>query len=149
MKKTWLQAIKHGEFATWPGLTYDLVAKHLSNDTEETAAGHLHRRRQGIRSTKNNIMDLEPELEGNKTINMDCTQRVGIHLVPMSELNGMIATDQTGRFPIISQQGNKYTMILYSYDSNAILAEPAKGRTGKDQVEVYNELHDRLVKAGV
>ena len=80
---------------------------------------------------------------------MDCTQRVGIHLVPMSELNGMIAMDQTGRFPIISQRGNKYTMILYSYDSNAILAEPARGRTGKDLVDAYKELYDRLVKAGV
>jgi len=61
----------------------------------------------------------------------------------------MIATDQTGMLPIISQRGNKYIMILYSYDSNAILAEPVKGRTGKDLVQGYNILYDRLVQAGV
>ena len=47
-KKTWLQAIRWGFYATWPGLTYELVSKFLPDDTEETAAGHLHRNRQGI-----------------------------------------------------------------------------------------------------
>jgi len=47
VKKTWLAAIKPGEYATWPGLTYDLVAKHLTN-IEETAMGHLHKRIQNI-----------------------------------------------------------------------------------------------------
>jgi hypothetical protein len=49
------------------------VSNHLY-DTEETAMGHLHRRRQNIRSTKikpvqdkpvqNTVEDLEPELQG-------------------------------------------------------------------------------------
>jgi hypothetical protein len=70
VKKTWLAAIKTGEYATWPGLTYELVSNHLY-DTEETAMGHLHKRRQNIRSTKlkpkpiqNTIEDLKPELQG-------------------------------------------------------------------------------------
>ena len=42
MKKTWLQAIRWGFYATWPGLTYELVSKFLPDDTEETAASHLH-----------------------------------------------------------------------------------------------------------
>jgi hypothetical protein len=69
VKKTWLAAIKAGEYATWPGLTYELVSKHLQN-TEETAMGHLHKRRQNIRSTKpkpvpnNTVEDLESELQG-------------------------------------------------------------------------------------
>jgi hypothetical protein len=72
VKKTWLSAIKAGEYATWPDLTYELVSNHLY-DTEETSMGHLHKRRQNIRSTKikpkpisvqNTIEDLEPELQG-------------------------------------------------------------------------------------
>jgi hypothetical protein len=69
VKKTWLAAIKADEYATWPGLTYELVSKHLTN-TEETAMGHLHKRRQNIRSTKpkpvpnNTVEDLETELQG-------------------------------------------------------------------------------------
>ena len=29
VSSTWLQAIKHNNFLTWPGLTSDLVSKHL------------------------------------------------------------------------------------------------------------------------
>ena len=71
VKKTWLQAINDGFFTSWPGLTFALVSKFLSETSEETAAGHLHRRRQGIQSTRilvvervNTIKMLEPELPG-------------------------------------------------------------------------------------
>jgi hypothetical protein len=40
----------------------------------------------------------------------------------MEELNGMISTDQAGRFPVKSSKGNSYIMVLYNYDSNGILA---------------------------
>jgi hypothetical protein len=36
---------------------------------------------------------------------------------------GQIYTDQTGRFPVISRKENKYIMVVYEYDGNAILAE--------------------------
>jgi hypothetical protein len=71
--------------------------------------GHLHKRRQNIRSTKlkpkpiqNTIDDLEPELQGQFFLKKDRTERVGVHLVGMEDLNGMISTDQTGRFPVKS-----------------------------------------------
>ena len=110
---------------------------------------HLHKRRQGIRSTKpttplaknNTTNDLKPELEGQFLINKDRTQRVGCHLVGMEELNGMISTDQTGRFPVKSLKGKSYIMVLYNYDSNCILA--------RDLVAAYNELHQQLLDGGV
>ena len=61
----------------------------------------------------------------------------------------MIATDQTGRFPTISQRGNKYIMVLYNYDSNAILATGTKGRKGTELIESYEILYKRLVSAGI
>jgi hypothetical protein len=61
VKKTWLAAIKAGEYATWPGLTYQLVSNHLY-DTEETAMGHLHKRRQNIRSTKTNQFKIQLQI---------------------------------------------------------------------------------------
>ena len=33
-----------------------------------------------------------------------------------------IYTDQTGKFPITYSWGNKYILIMYVYDANAILA---------------------------
>jgi hypothetical protein len=154
VKKTWLAAIKAGEYATWPGLTYELVSKHLQN-TEETAMGHLHKRRQTIRSTKpipvpsNTVEDLEPELQGQFFLNKDRTQRVGVHLIGMEELNGMISTDQTGRFPVKSIKGKSYLMVLYNYDSNVTLATSMKSRTAPDLVAAYNELHQQLLDGGV
>ena len=35
-----------------------------------------------------------------------------------------IATDLTGKLPIISNRGNKYLFVLYDYDSNIILILP-------------------------
>ena len=134
MKKTWLIAIRLGFYATWPGLLYKLVAKFLPNDTKETAAGHLHCRQQGVQSTRRNnqLEDLEPELEGQGFLNKDQTQRVGVHLLKnetiIEKLNGMISTNQTGKFPKILQRGNKYIMVLYNYDLNAILATAIKGK---------------------
>ena len=150
VKSTWLKAIREEGYATWPGLTYEAVSKYLPEVSENTAAGHLHRRRQGVQSTSNNTIDqLKPELDGTATIKQDRTQPVGAHIIASSELKGMIATDQTGMFPIISQRGNKYIMILYSYDSNAILAEPIKDRTSHELIKGYEALYERLVKSGV
>jgi hypothetical protein len=45
---------------------------------------------------------------------------------------GQIYTDQTGRFLVVSSKGNKYIMMLYDYDSNAILAQTIKYRTAPE-----------------
>jgi hypothetical protein len=158
VKKTWLSVIKAGEYATWPGLTYELVSNHLY-DTEETAMGHLHKKRQNIRSTKikpvqdkpiqNTVEDLEPELQGQFFIKKNRTERVGVHLVGMDELNGMISTDQTGRFPIKLLKGKLCIMVLYNYDSNVILAETMKSRKAPNLVAAYNELHQQLLDGGI
>jgi hypothetical protein len=77
--------------------------------------GHLHKKRQNIRSTKPNLVqnDLEPELQGQFFLKKDRTQRVGVHLVGMEELNGMISTNQTGRFPVKSSKGKSYISWYY------------------------------------
>jgi hypothetical protein len=126
-------------------------------NTEETAMGHLHKRRQNIRSTKpqptpiqnNTVEDLEPELQGQFFLKKDRTQRVEVHLVGMEELNGIISTDQTGRFPVKSSNGKSYIMVLYNYDSNGILATTMKSRKAPDLVAAYNELHQQLLDGGI
>jgi hypothetical protein len=42
------------------------------------------------------------------------------------EPTGQIYTDQTGRFVTPSSTGHNYLLVLYDFDSNAILAEPIK-----------------------
>ena len=96
---------------------------------------------------------MEPELSGQVQLHNNRQQRVGVHLVANDELiiklNGTISTDQTGQFPIVSQKGNQYTMVLYNYDSNAILAEGCKDRTAIELTALYDKLYTRLTKAGI
>jgi hypothetical protein len=40
-------------------------------------------------------------------------------------------------------------MVLYNYDSNAILATTMKSRKAPDLVAAYNELHQQLLDGGV
>ena len=50
-KPTLLQAIDNQPFKTFPGLTYELISKHLPPSTA-TDKGHMKRRKQNIRSTR-------------------------------------------------------------------------------------------------
>ena len=50
-----------------------------------------------------------------------------VYMEPI-ELTGQIYSDQIGKFPITSSRVSKYIMIVYDFDSNAILSEPLKSR---------------------
>ena len=50
-KPTWTRAIKNKQFASWPGLTVDVVNRHYP-DSEETPKGHGRKAPSGLRSTK-------------------------------------------------------------------------------------------------
>jgi hypothetical protein len=110
---------KNGNFSSWPGLTEHAVEKHLSKSTSTTKY-NLNQQRQNARTTKikdAKVIVTEPDVDhGIKT------QFVYAATIDARQ----IYTDQTGRFPVVSSKGNKYIMILYDYDSNAILAQPIK-----------------------
>ena len=48
VKSTWLKAIKAGNFATWPGLTYNNAAKYYPHSSDETIMGHLAQSRDKV-----------------------------------------------------------------------------------------------------
>jgi hypothetical protein len=50
-KPMWLKAIKNMQFASWPGLTADVVNHHYP-DSKETPKGHGQKAPSGLRSTK-------------------------------------------------------------------------------------------------
>ena len=50
-KRTFVEAIKRNAFASWPGLTADIVNKYLPR-TEETIKGHILQHYKGTQSTK-------------------------------------------------------------------------------------------------
>jgi hypothetical protein len=91
-KSALLQAVKEGNLITLPGLTEDVIHKHLKL-TPVTAMGHMNQRRQNIRSTlKTSIADEQkPDTDlGTKT-----------HLVYAVLVDqGQLYTDLTGKFPV-------------------------------------------------
>ena len=61
-------------------------------------------------------------------------------------LSGKIHSDQTGRFPIQSSTGNKYMMVIYAYDPNAILVEPLWDITKESILQAHQKIIGPLTK---
>ena len=51
VRDTWIKAIKNGNYASWPGLTYNNAKKYCPS-ADETIKGHLVQSRHGVRSTQ-------------------------------------------------------------------------------------------------
>ena len=68
-KPTWIKAIKNQQFASWQGLTADVVARHYP-DSEETPKGHGRKAPSGQGSTKvtSHTMDDSDEAFNRNTI---------------------------------------------------------------------------------
>ena len=131
-KQTWLQAIKNGNFVTWPGLSYDRASKYFPT-TIATPMGHLDQEQKNIQSTihlipltaeeeKNMMMDRFPLQDTTSP-----THNVMCALIPFI-LPAKGYMDLTGRFPYRSSSGNQYIMVFYNYDGNFINAKPVKSR---------------------
>jgi hypothetical protein len=120
VKSTWISAIKNGNFTSWSVLTEHAVENYLSKSSA-TVKGHLNQQRINARSTK-----IKEEIE-NVTTDVDLDYRIKTNCIYAATIDaGQIYTDQTGIFPVISSKRNKYIMVFYEYDDNAILAEPIK-----------------------
>ena len=152
VKKTWIAAINNGYFASWPGLTADLVSAHYTTQIP-TVMGHLHARRSGIRSTKptpEKLSTTEALIAPPRPhILRRQAHQVGAHLITLPSLKGAIATDFCGRYPHTSNRGMQYVFVLYDYDSNAILAAPTKSRSGANMIKAYDYCYKQLTDAGI
>ncbi len=67
----------------------------------------------------------------------------------MYDIGETVFSDQTGRFPMQSQQGNKYIMVMVKIDSNAILVKPINSRNNHELARAYRVLMTRLQHAGI
>ena len=137
---TWCKAIDAGYFRGWPGLTSKRVRRFIKV-VEETEMGHMDQRRTGIRSTRATTnepdsMDPVPQTPMNDRC----------HHVYMSitEMDGKVYSDQTGRFPITSNRGNCYVVIFYAADGNYIKSYPIKSRHRSQLLKAYEEVYSFL-----
>jgi hypothetical protein len=128
---TWTKAIDLGFFKFIPLLTSNDVQHNLPKSIA-TAMGHLDQQCKNFQSTKKKAQPNDKEVKefvNNNNTNPFTDSTSNMAYATILDLDdetntGKSYLDLTGRFPAKSQQGNLYVLILYTYNNNAILAEP-------------------------
>jgi hypothetical protein len=150
-------ALKKGYVRNFPGLTAKTLRRHPPQSVA-TAKGHLDQTRKKLRSTKPRVPKVNTSsdsahpptsTEDEFPDHAEKTHHCHVAVHSLDEPTGKIYEDQTGKIPCTSASGNNYVMVVYDYDSNAILLEPIRNRKGPTLVEAHTKLHQRLTNAGL
>jgi hypothetical protein len=64
------------------------------------------------------------------------------------KINGNLFTNQTSRFPIISNHGHAYVVVFYIYNANAICSVPIKNRSKEELLHAYCKIYAWLTLHG-
>ena len=138
---TFIDAIQCNFFATWPGLTPDIVWRYLP-PSDTTVKGHLDQQRQ--RKRKQPISDETPSTAiGTRS------HTIYSAIVDPSPPTGCTYSDLTGRFPVQSNRGANYILVVYEYDSNAILVRPSCNRTATEIKSAFQNVVHYLTIRGL
>ncbi len=138
VKKTFLDAVRAGNYTTWPGLTTTLIAKHFP-DSDETQKGHMKGQRNGVRSTRTKPeykIKIKPGTE-NPPPKLVGIKKMDDIFVKIYKLAEEIHSDQTGAFPVTSQCGYRYIMVGIHIDANYIFCKLMKNRTEGKMITAY------------
>ena len=142
-KDTFIRAIRNGNFQSWPGLTTETATKFLTS-TIATQFGHLKQERQNLQSTQ-------------QSNDFDAFPRSDVPNIPTNEIIATITPyritnkaygDMPGKFPITSSRGSQYFLVIYHYDSNAILVRTLKNRIAPEIKSAYMSIYDMLRNRG-
>ena len=133
VSSTLLRAIRRGHLTTFPGLTTNLISKHLPASIA-TTLGHQDQEAQHLRSTSrpppslpdaaaDDSEDIAPapdeDPEKTDTPSILRPHHLCSTLIPHQDIMKSYS-DQTGKFPISSSRGNQYIFVLYHQDTNSI-----------------------------
>ena len=149
---TFIRAIKNGNFISWPGLDSTIIDKHLVPSIA-TAKGHLDQERKNLQSTKTPMTpapsdnDDTDDFFPTPTVDNEKTHDVCAIITPFDP-KSTAYSDLTGRFPHKSSRGNEYLLVVYDFDSNAILVEAIKNRTAKEITKAWEKIHLVLKSTG-
>lgn len=152
--RNWIQKIRQGNFKTWPGLTPSLVSRYLQKSID-TYKGHMKHEAKNLRSTRStDEIKVEPDIQDEDTdpkiTSADDPKVYECYaIIQKFDPKEKAYLDLTGRFPYISSRGNQYLLVVYDYDSNAILVEPLKNRQAAVIRKAWEKIHTKLVTSGV
>ncbi len=134
-------------------------------ESDETKQDHMNKQRQNVRSTKikmkpdkdepvlylGNHGDIPTNAANPLTINNQQKaqpKKMQDMFIQIHNPNNTAHSDQTGRFPVTSNSGNKYIMVLLEVDGNFIDAEPMKNKTAGSMIKAYLALWKQLTASG-
>ena len=130
------KAIRNGNLLSWPGIDKlnltDLIGTSLA-----TELGHLNQERKNLRSTSHFCapQTILPSTKTNE-VYIQCFKPQAPH--HQQQLERKLYSDQTGKFPYHSSRGEQYLLVMYNYDSNAIVFEALKSRQGAELAKAFN-----------
>jgi hypothetical protein len=134
----WIMAIKHGNYTMFPGITAKAVNKHFP-ESVETQKGHKKKLQQNLRFTKQKLILDEPAED------VELTQAIAKQNISFKVVNAQetVYSDQTGRLPMQSSQGNTSLMVYFNVDANYINAEPIQNHKDNQMIQAYQNLWTR------
>ena len=123
-KPTWIKAINNKQYASWPGLTSEMVQKYYP-ESEESLKGHARKVKSGLQSTKKlaTHQSQDPEVdcctnqnEENPTKESTAptkkTKEIFITTYDLQDnFQQKMYTDQTEQFPTKSNRGYQYIIV--------------------------------------
>ena len=150
-----MQAVKAGNFRSFPGLSANNVARYCPTNATPTVLGHLTQVRKGLRSkwwtTATNAL-LAPNTSHNMLPSEELldamiapTDAVIFWEVPLATL----FTDEFGRYPIRAMSGNQYIMLAYHDAANVILVQPFQSKKDHHRIPAYNAIMKRFKARGI
>jgi hypothetical protein len=145
---TLLKALTLNYITNVPGVSAATFKKYAPFSAA-TVKGHLDQTRQNIRSTKTNVEDnetIDEQFPIQLTTNNN--DKANFCYTTIFEPTGKVYSDQTGNFKYVSSKGNSSLVIMYDYDSNAILAEPIGNRKASTILGATKKLHNILRSKG-
>jgi hypothetical protein len=133
VKSELLKAIKHGHLRTFPGLSFVNASQYCPDKATPTIMAHMTQTPKGIRSTQPQLLLQQAPLLPS---NQPAISELHIYSIALNT----IYTDDMGRFPIQSFNGNNYIMLAHHKGANAIFIQPFKSMADAHRIPAYNDI---------
>jgi len=141
---TLAEALRRGHLTAFAGLTLERLQQHPPQSIA-MHKGHMDQDQMNARSTKQ-ALTADDEPYPDQDVEQAPTHACYTALM---EPTGQTYMDLTGKFVAASSNGNNYILIIYDYDSNAIIAVPLKNRKAESILTAYKTGHARLCAKGL
>ena len=152
-KTTLIAAAKSGFLRGCPGFNAKAISKFIGVE-EATEMGHMRQLQKGKGSTttkskrgrpKKDIDAIERSAAIDDSIALPLqepgNEKTNLVFMTVQHAEGFISSDQTGKFPRISNKGNYYICVFYIYDPNFIKSIPIESRKKEDLLKAYQEVY--------